>query len=374
VAKTAAAKKAVTAGVQKIKGLLGFEPEELATRYPQVAPPTPAVDPKTGREFLQKTPSAEAEAVAKVRKQAQKDIEAGRYDPYFPVNQRVYADPSKYSLSGRTLTDARPKREDTIAKYQGMADTPEARANLTGAYQRAEGDALAHDWYAMGQLEKAYIDELGPERGRERFRTDFAEAMAATTGGADPTSNLLMSYFGNFQRGQGLPIPGAAYDMPFPIGGRYASGNMAQYDKMIGQGQGISASANPKRFNFAADFMGHQDLATLDEQMSGLYVPGLLAPPPGSYGVFQDVLNDVAAKQGVTPVNFQEVAWAGAKGTQGKPMIQHVNEAIERTSRVTGMPQDQVVRGFINRRTPMYGIGGGALGTGLLGEEEQPLY
>lgn len=368
MAKLSRAKQAAQSAVKSIKGLLGFDPEELATRYPETAPPTLATDKKTGKEFLQKTPSAEAEAVSKVRKAAQKDIDAGNYEPFFPVDQRFYADPANYPLLGETLVDARPKKDVTVEKYRGMADTPGSRSRLGGAFERASGDPLAHDWYAMGQLEKAYIDELGPELGRARFRSDFAEAMAATTGGADPTSNLLMSYYGNFQRGQGQPIPKEAYNFPFPIGGRYASGNMAQYEKMINQGQGISAAANPKRHNFAADFMGHQDLATLDEQMSGLYQPGLLSPPGGAYGVYQEVLNDVAGKYGVTPVNFQEVAWAGAKGTQGKPMIQHVNEAIERTSRVTGLPQDQVVRGMVRRQIPLYGAAGA--GGLLMGDDE----
>jgi hypothetical protein len=369
MAKTAPLKRVVQAGVDRVRGLLGYVPEELATRYPEIAPPVPAVDAKTGKEFLQKALSPEAEAVAKTRKAAQKDIDRGNYSPYFNVEDRFYADPANYPLQGRTLTDARPKKDATVEKYRGMADTPESRARLGAAYERSANDPLAKDWYAMGQLEKEYIDELGPELGRARFREDFAESMAATTGGADPTSNLLMSYFGNFQKGQGAPIPTAAYDMPYPIGGRFASGNMAQYEKMINQGQGISAADNPKRFNFAADFMGHRDLATIDEQMSGLFQPGLLTPPGNSYGIYQEVLDDVAKQYGVSPVNFQDVAWAGAKGTQGKPMIQHVNEAIERTSRVTGLPADQVIKGWVNRRTPMYGMGGGALGGGLLNDD-----
>jgi hypothetical protein len=370
MAKTAPVKKAVKAGVEKIRGLLGFEPAELATRYPEVAPPVPAVDKKTGKEFLQKALSPEAEAVAKVRKAAQKDIDKGNYSPYFNVEERYYADPANYPLTGTTITDALPKKAETQAKYRAMADTPEARQRLGGAYEAAKDDPLAKDWYAMGQLENEYVKELGPELGRARFREDFAESMAATTGGADPTSNLLMSYFGNFQKGQGLGIPKAAYEMPYPIGGRFASGNMAQYDKMINQGGGISAADNPKRFNFAADFMGYRDRPTIDEQMSGLFQEGLLTPPGGAYGAYEEVLNDVAKQYGVSPVNFQDVAWAGAKGTQGKPMISHVNEAIERTSRVTGLPPQEVVKGWINRRTPMYGMGGGALGGGLLGEDE----
>jgi hypothetical protein len=356
--------------VKAIMGLLGFDPAEMAKRYPKVAPPVPAVDKKTGKEFLQKSKSDEAVAVEKARKAAQKDIDAGNYNPYFNVEERYYADPSRYSLTGQTLTDARPKKDATIEKYRAKADTPEARARLSSAYEASMNDPLAKDWYAMGQLENEFIKEYGPEEGARLFKERFADAMASTTGGADPTSNLLMGAYGNFMRNSGEAMPTAAYDFPYPIGGRFVSGNMALYDKMINQGQGLT-TANPKRFNFSSNFLGDRTRPTIDEQMSGLFEPGLLTPPGDSYGIYEEVLNDVAKQYGVNPVNFQDVAWAGAKGVGGKPMIQHVNEAIERTARVTGMAPDEVVRkSLVRGEAPLYSIGGGALGTGLLFDPE----
>ena len=42
-------------------------------------------------------------------------------------------------------------------------------------------------------------------------------------------------------------------------------------------------------------------------------------------------------------------------------MIQHVNDMIERTHRLTGMPREEIVRrGLIRKEIPMYGIGGAA--------------
>jgi len=55
-----------------------------------------------------------------------------------------------------------------------------------------------------------------------------------------------------------------------------------------------------------------------------------------------------------------------------------VDEAIERTHRVTGMPKDEIVRrGLVRGEIPIYGLVGGALGLGSLmgttvGEEPQP--
>jgi hypothetical protein len=48
-------------------------------------------------------------------------------------------------------------------------------------------------------------------------------------------------------------------------------------------------------------------------------------------------------------------------------MIQHVNEAIERTARVTGKKPQDVVRDSLVRGThPLYGIAGTALTAGAL--------
>jgi len=346
---------------------VGYDRAKVARQYPDTAPPVMATDPKTGKEFLQKQNSAEAQAVEKVRKAAQKDIDKGNYTPYFDVEKRFYADATQYPLQGRTVTDALPKKQATIDKYTAEFDTPEARARLTQAFREGSKDPLAKDWYAMGQLEAEFIKEFGEKKGREMFKERFADAMSATTGGADPTANLLMSAYGNFLRQKGVPQPRAAYEFPYPIGGRFASGNMAMYDKVINQGAGLQAAKTPKRFDFSSNFLGHRDRATIDEQMSGGFRPGLLVPPGDSYGVFEKVVHDLAKAEGVQPANFQDVAWKGLKGAPGKPMIQHVNEAIERTARVTGKKPEEVVRDSLVRGThPLYGIAGTGLTAGAL--------
>ena len=107
--------------------------------------------------------------------------------------------------------------------------------------------------------------------------------------------------------------------------------------------------------------------ATIDEQMMTVF-GGASAPPGDSYGVIERILGDEAAKRGVQPGNFQDQSWAGIKGIEGKPMIQFVNEAIERTSRVTGKTPAQVVKdSLINAKSPLYsllmglGLGGAAM-------------
>lgn len=362
-------------GKETADALRGYDPAKVAKDYPDRAPPITKVDPKTGKEFPGKDLSDEAKAVQKARKAAQKEIDAGNYTPYFPVEDRFYVDSANYPLSGNTLTDAMPKKQATIDKYKQRFDTPEIRQRLQAAFLRGNADPNAQRWYAMGQLEKAYVDELGEEAGRQAYKTDFADAMAATTGGADPTDNLMMAHYGNVLRARGEPVPTNAFDMPFPIGGRYAGGNMRMYDKVINQGRDFVASETPKRFNFSANFQGHRNRATIDEQMSGGFEKGLVVPPGDSYGVMEGVVADLARLNKVPSAEAQDVMWAGLKGTKGKPMIQHVNEAIERTSRITGLSPDEVVRrNLVRKLGPMYGVGAVGLGTAAyLSQDENSL-
>lgn len=334
----------------------GYNPKKVASAYPDIAPPVMKPKEKGEGLYAAKQLSPEAEAVQSARKAAQAEIDRGQYTPFFDITQRSYVNPADYPLTGRTLTDVIPKKAQTIEKYRTIAESPEATARLKAAFAEGSKAPLAKDWYAMKQLEDEFIKELGPEAGRLAFRQRFAEPMAATTGGADPTSNLMMTAYTNYMREKGLPAPTEAYNLPFPIGGRYVSGNMQQANEY--HQLGSIPIDNPKRHNFASNFMGYRDRPTIDEQMMGLFVPGKGAPEKGAYGVYESALNKLAKEAGVEPVNFQDVAWAGAKQYQGKPMIEEINQMIHRTSRITGQSPEEVLRGYIRANKPMYGVAG----------------
>lgn len=359
----------VEKGAAKIKAA-GFDPIKMRTQYPDQLPPVLAFDKVKQKEYLAKNLSDEAKAVQKASNAAQKDIDKGNYTPYFDVQKRYFADPAQYNLQGETLTQALPKRPETIAKYKAMYDTPKSREKLSKAYEAGKLDPNAENWYAMGQLEDEYIKRLGAEKGRQRFKDDFADAMASTTGGADPTSNFQMGSYGNYLRDRNIPVAKNAYDYPYPIGGRYASGNMSMYDKVINKGAGLSAEDTPKRFDFSANFLGDMNRGTIDEQMmTGIY-PGLKVPAGDSYGIAEQLVHDLASQYGVKPGNFQDVTWKGLKGVPGMPMIEHINQSIERTARITNQTPEQVLDAFIRKRAPMYS----AAPFGLLGfmpEEDQ---
>jgi hypothetical protein len=351
---------------------------EVGERYPSTVPPVTAIDPVRKKEFLQKSNSPEAEAVQKLRIAAQRDISAGNYDPFFDPKKRFDVDPSRYPAVESTLTQLSKRPGPTNAAAYAAAAGPEAGARLDAAFTRGmQQEAGAGNWYQMGQLEKEFIKEYGPVAGPQQFKSKFADAMAATTGGADPTSNLMMAHYGNYLRATGRALPEKSYDYPFPVGGRYAATNMDQYRKMMMEGAGVTP-ANPKRYNFAGNFTGNPAGSTIDEQMMGLIEPGGAANPPGgAYGHYEAPVAARAAAAGVDPRFFQEVAWAGAKdaktkgGYTAQPMIGVVNEAIERTHRITGMPHAEIVRrGLVRSEIPLYGIAGATTMGGLAAQND----
>lgn len=358
---------------------------ELAKRYPSQIDPVEATDKTSKKLYWAKDNSEEALAVQGVRKKAQKDIDRGNYDPFFDVSKRADVDPSNYPTDVVTVRDTLPKKQVTIDEWTGKYDTPESRDRIQRAFDEGMRHEGAPNWYYTKQLEDEYIARLGPEEGRRAFQQRFANSMAATTGGASPTDNLVMAGYGNFLKSQGAediarnrPVGGrwlgkegspASYDFPFPVGGRFAGGNMEMFTKQQLGGAGGNMgfipfdAANPKRHDFEYDFLGHRNKATIDERMSNLIKPGMNIPQ--HYGVAEQVFHDMAAKNSVDPRFMQEVAWAGATklGKKGdkytpKPMIQIANEAIERTRRITGLSQQEIMDGIVRGDMPLYKRGG----------------
>lgn len=353
---------------------------EYAERYPPVAEPTLEFDAKKGKEFLAKGESPETKAFMKERGRIMKDMQKNGFEPYFDPAQRFDVDPANYPSTHNTLTDNRPAKQVTRDAYDAQTvGDPEVLARLNTAYDHGQGLDM-QNWYAMGQLEQEFIDELGEAAGRKAFRDRFAGAMAATTGGADPTSNFLSAMYGNFQRNKGLDTAIPSYEMPVPIGGRYISNNMKQYQKFADDDFNIPGDLNPKRYDFMHNYLGHKDKATIDEQMMGIIDPGNVykgAPPNTAYGHFEEPVHIAARARGVDPREFQEVAWGGAKkDDKGNfapvPMIQTVNESIERTHRLTGMPKKEIVRrGIVRGEIPMYGLSAVAIGKALQQDEDE---
>jgi hypothetical protein len=357
---------------------------ELTTRYPEIGAPIQMVDKKTGKEFLAKGESPESKAFMAERRKVAKDMETKGYEPMFDPEQRYDANVANYPDDRTTRELAVPKTQKTTDAWREKVQTPEARARIQEALRTAEEVGGGDRWYLMGQLEDAYIKELGPDLGPARFKEDFADAMAATTGGAAPEGNFLMAQYHNFMREKGELPPSETYNLPSPIGGRFAKGNIDMANKTLGpEGRGLDPAGQPKRYNFSRNFLGDTRGSTIDERMTNLIMPGTNAPPGDSYFAFEELLNELKPGAGR---DIQDVGWLGyknmgeiAKGktpTPGKPMIETVNDSIERTARLTGQTPEEVLKGMIRRTQPMYAVGGGlgvaSMVDALRGGQEDP--
>lgn len=172
---------------------------------------------------------------------------------------------------------------------------------------------------------------------------------------------------------------------------------MDMFDRVINKGEALSME-NPKRLSFSSNLRGHRNMTTIDQQITqgvtpdfqsgntfqngqwgtlnrktGVFTPGEIshpnAPPNDSYFAYDELVRNLAKEYGMDPLNAQALMWVGKKyretGEISAPMIQEVNNMIERTSRLTGRsPEEVFKKGFAYKdpktAIPLYGFLGAA--------------
>jgi len=345
--------------------------------YPQYAEAYPPnveggvmkADKTSGKPYRSRLTAPETDEFMGAREKISEDMKGG-YDPYYDPAKRTLVDPSKYPGRNVDTLEIKPARQSTIDTYLKDIDAPITRERLRAAYERGKELGNADNWYFMGQLENDFVKELGPKEGRKAFLDRFASGMAATTSGQSPTTNYLMSHYLNYLEQTGKPMPKGGWEIPAPVSGQYMMNNVGDYMRMRREGGYAGLGADqPKMHNFARSFVGDLDRAVMDDQMA----KGMLSHSADknmannarktAFGLLEAPLHAEAAAAGVRPGAYQDVAWAGFKNpagkpnVPGKPMISHINDAIERTHRLTGMPKDEIVRrGIIRNEIPVYGF------------------
>src|SRR5262245_60300976 len=264
---------------------------QYAEEYPAVGPPTmrpkTKKDPVTGEKveipgmfYPEKTLTPEAEQFSKVRAKEWKDMQKG-YTPYFDPAERSYVDPSKYPKPNVDTLDVIPPGTTgpSVAaahRYESYAGAPETLQRLKDAFARGQQLGNAEDWYAMAQLEKEYIKELGAKAGRKAFLDEFAVPMAATTSGNNPAANFAMSHWLERQRKLGRSTDIVAHQTPVTVGGRFGQTNIDDYNAVRARGGYAGLGEDqPKMHNFSRSFIGDLSQAVIDEQMAGGMLKGL---------------------------------------------------------------------------------------------------
>jgi len=348
-----------------------------AAPYPQYAEQYPPnveggvmkADKKTGKPYRSRLTAPETDEFMAAREGISENMKGG-YDPYYDPTKRTLVDPSNYPGRNVDTLTLKPARQSTIDTYLKDIDAPITRERLREAHRRGTELGNADNWYFMGQLEKDFVKELGPKEGRKAFLDRFASGMAATTSGQQPTTNYLMSHYLNYLEQTGKPMPKGGWEIPAPVSGQYMMSNVDDYMRMRNAGGYAGLGADqPKMHNFARSFIGDLDRAVMDDQMA----KGMLSHSADknmannarktAFGLLEAPLHAEAAAAGVRPGAYQDVAWAGFKSpvgkpnVPGKPMISHINDAIERTHRLTGMSKEEIVRrGVIRNEIPVYGF------------------
>lgn len=372
---------------------------QFAERYPETGPPTeaPKTNPKfAGETYSAKTLTPEAEEFAKTREKIVKEMRDEGYQPFFDPSQRFPAEFQKQPGPHADTAGALAAKQETIDRHLKAIDTPETRKALRDAYSKGLDLPDSQAWYYLGQVEKKMKQDLGEEAGAKRFRDQVATAMSATTTGMTPQQNLIMSQYLNHLKATGQPLPTASYQTPVTVGGQRTMPNVEAYKELFsgpaGPYETLQAQAfkNPKRADFAQAQMGNPNAFTVDEQMAH----GMIrkdVPQAGTYGIITGMGREEAIKAGADPQRYQDVAWAGFKkmledaerikkgkeplgpgaGYQGKPMISEINDMIERTHRLTGMPRQEIwERGWLKNEIPLYGVGGLTAMGGLAAQDD----
>ena len=198
---------------------------QYAEQYPLTGPPTTKINEK-GLPYLSKVNTPEANAFSKERLRIQKDMDANGFTPYFDPAQRYHVDPANY-----------PPNVDTqaIVPEQQSHDRPaygECRKRR-GAGEIAGGLPARH---RNAQHDRPVCD--GPAR-------EGVYRRAGASSGPQGVSGPLRDQHGGDNRRRRSDIelpdvrlrqlsarqrftlaPRALYEMPYPIGGQFAMGNM----------------------------------------------------------------------------------------------------------------------------------------------------
>jgi len=126
-----------------------------------------------------------------------------------------------------------------------------------------QGKAIMGDsrWYQTGPLYQLYVDELGPEKAREKFTNDI-KFLASTSQGMSLPNNVRVSSYYQYLDEQGLPLAippkGSGY------GAKTQQGHLKGILDIKEKGD-LDYMANPKRATFANNLLGNESQVTIDK-------------------------------------------------------------------------------------------------------------
>lgn len=336
-----------------------------------------AYDDKKQQWFTRKVSSPDEKKLQKSIKEAEDWLaQPGNNQPVYDLQNLYRPEQQNQTLAYATRPKGVP---DWIADQYG-----DDFKKLMKEKALAPSNPNAWKFYWTGPEQDEFFKAYGKEKGQEEFQKLMSN-MGATTSGARPAQNVRSATYHWIREGQGLPLPVAP---PYPYGHNKYGTHLNSLNSLLDNG-GVSLppGQHPKGATFAGNLSGQTSDATMDEVMttghgllSGTGAPQM-APFEGTYGVpvqkMREVTKDLKRTKGkipqevvsgLTPMDVQSKVWAELGGTPSyaKPLLEHLSDRAQVTSRVTGLPVAEVMRLLREKKMPLLGVGAGLLGNGYL--------
>ena len=284
-------------------------------------------------------------------------------------------------------------------------------------YAQKGMEMMPERWYATSPLYELYVEELGPEKGREKFIRDI-DILAGTSPRSKIPQNIRTASLYQYMAEQGMDLPestkkmseGYSVDEIFPPKGygSIAQGTHLGNVKKILSGEGMDPKKNPKPLSFSANLQGNESVITADthyvrmlgmlsqdprflaesaevgrENKKGemvyekinpkqMFKDGELtikealknptywesAPTKPEYEALEKVGLKLAKQLGVTPARFQEAVWVGAGDLTGlqsppEPFLRTLENRVKYTAEQFGADPEMVLRQYIRGEIPL---------------------
>jgi hypothetical protein len=225
------------------------------------------------------------------------------------------------------------------------------------------------EWYNVEPMRQEFVSLLGPQQGGKDFNL-FTDLIAATSPRSNVKTNVrnASNYYKMIKSGEEYPQPmrvGNNWTLDGPMEepfGHIAQGLHGLNVKNILEGT-WDPLQNPKPLSFSANIAGNQRPVTIDTHNVRMW--GLrdkqgreVDSPKGAYGFMEPLQQELAAKKGLSPAQYQASGWIGAGGETGlassaDPLLRVFENLIGKQAETMGITKEEVLKRFIRGETKL---------------------
>ena len=238
----------------------------------------------------------------------------------------------------------------------GQANADRLKGLVETGWERGGGD-----WYHTGELYNEFVQELGPELGRERFDR-YMDLVAATSPRSRVDANIKRASYLYGRDVAGENISGLT-NADFPKGyGHLAHKTQDHLLRDLEGGAHFESLDRPKVSSFAENLKGNLEPMTIDthNRQAVFLDKGGKSPTATEYMYLEDFQRRLADELGIAPGEWQSALWVGADEITGvadsRAFMDVFEDAVRRTAARDGKTERQVMRDFIEGKAPLASI------------------